>query len=112
MTKPEADSDPPAKEPSSEPADDASGERATPEATGDDRISSMADDPTAVWDGDALASAGFDVKSGKMIEPKPAKTAREDTPRPPPRRGLSWPVTIILAIVVGLAVYFAVLLLK
>jgi hypothetical protein len=112
VTKPEADSDPPSKEASEPTPDDASGERATPEATGDDRISSMADDPTAVWDGDALASAGFDVKSGKMIEPKPAPSRSEDTPKPPPRRGLSWPVTIILAIVVGLAVYFAVLLLK
>jgi hypothetical protein len=94
-----------------EPLDgDASGQRATPEARGESR-SSMADDPTAVWDGDSLAAAGFDVKTGKFTEPTAA--ARSIAPaKAAPRRGLSWPLTIALAIVVGLAVYFAVALLK
>ena len=59
-----------------------------------------ADEPTAMWDGSSLEEQGLDA-SKKPAAP-PAQTA------PPQRAGLSWPLTIGIAIAVAFAVYFVV----
>jgi hypothetical protein len=84
--------------------------------------SSQADDPTDVWSEERLREAGISlpgmaptpatertapvedsiVVAGAPEAPKPAP------PRPTPRRGMSWPVTIGLALIAALAAYFAI----
>lgn len=90
----------------------------------DDRQKHAADDPTAVWDEDSLKRAGFDevVKraqaqaagSAATPDPPPATPSGRHAPvtAPAPRGGLSWTVTLVLAVAVGLIVYVAVRLFR
>lgn len=95
---------------------------------------SAADDPTAVWDEQALRDAGLDELRDEQAVAAPATgpdvkgdstqsvvvgrggapgfRARQQATRPPPSQGLSWPMTIALALALGAAVYFLVRLLQ
>jgi hypothetical protein len=105
----------------------------------DDLQTSAADDPTAMWDEDSLKDLGLDDiaerHSSRPPGPKPvaaAPVAAAVAPanrlghstdprvgpmvrrRPPPKRsgGMSWTLTIALAVALGTAVYYFVRLLK
>lgn len=100
----------------------------------DDDERSAADDPTAMWDEDALRQAGMADIAGRTDTREAAGPATsygvrgdardkvvvgrtEAAPAPPARTpgqpgGLSWTLTIILAGVLGVAVYLIVRLLK
>ena len=86
-----------------------------------------ADEPTDIWDEDSLRDAGLDeilaqraanrraLKDSKAPSaappPRPLATPatrRAPTTHAPPGAGLSWWLTIALALVVGAAVYFLV----
>lgn len=107
-----------------------------------DLPSHAADDPTAMWDEGALREAGMEeVANRAKSMPPPAATgpavggdsrrsvvvgtggdaagpeSADRTPRPrrrpsQPDAGLSWPITIALAIALGVAVYFLVRLIR
>lgn len=102
--------------------------------------SSAADDPTAMWNEDDLREAGMeevakraeslpppaatgpevrgDVRQSVVVgDERPAPQAQRAAPRPRPgparpSAGLSWPVTIGLAVALGLVVYFLVRLVR
>jgi hypothetical protein len=100
----------------------------------DDDFRSAADDPTAMWDDAALKEAGLDELAGRTDARDAAGPAtsygvrgdrrnsvelgdREDArssrgAAPKARGGLSWPVTVILALALGVAVYFLVRMLR
>ena len=96
----------------------------------DDDFRSAADDPTAMWDDAALKKAGLDELAGRTDTRDAAGPATSygvrgdrrhsvvvDGPEKQGARragplaragGLSWPVTVILALALGVAVYFLV----
>jgi len=92
----------------------------------DDDFKSAADDPTAMWDDEALRAAGMSHPGkGESRAATPATRPsvggdsrekvivgrRSSGPAGPARAasgGLSWPLTLLLAIALGVAVYFLV----
>ena len=84
---------------------------------------SAADEPTAMWDADALKGLGLEEAAKAHEEPAPkvpaqpkaaaTKAVPANRPKTVPKKqaasqGMSWPVTIGLALAVGIAVYFVV----
>lgn len=101
----------------------------------DDDFRSAADDPTAMWDDAALKEAGLDELAGRTdardaagpatsygvrgdrrnsVEIGDREGAGSSRGAAPKARGggLSWPVTVILALALGVAVYFLVRMLR
>ncbi|MEM9194453.1 MAG: hypothetical protein AAGF12_35075 [Myxococcota bacterium] len=88
----------------------------------EESFKSQADDPTDVWDEAALRAAGIELPG---MAKQPATSPRNpeasdsvqvsDSIAPPPeskRPGLSWPLTLGLATILGVAVYFLVRMLR
>jgi len=95
------------------------------EPTGDSRIRSAADDPTAVWEEDSLQQVGFSEVAGIEGGPERGPATNPDdatsrpsieisddllpvagtTERPRDAGGLSWSATIVLALGLGALVF-------
>ena len=73
---------------------------------------SAADEPTAMWDEDSLREAGLDLGARSSSRPRSRGTGTDPGLSRMPRRqasgGLSWTLTILLALALGAAVFFAV----
>ncbi|MEM9067392.1 MAG: hypothetical protein AAGE52_02770 [Myxococcota bacterium] len=87
----------------------------------DDRGVHAADEPTAMWDEDSLKDLGLD-DVGRVSSPPSGPATSGAGPAGPsvqvstaqgsPRGGLSWVITIVLAVVLGVGVFLLVRLLR
>jgi len=116
----------------------ATGDRAGFEASIDDAITHAADEATDVWDEDSLRAAGLgdlldqEAKADEASKAKEAKLAAprvstdsnvqlpeadpgkgpDTLPPPPVQGGMSWAITVALAVALGVAVFFLVKMLR
>jgi len=79
-------------------------------------VDSAADAPTAVWDEESLRAAGVEMPAQEEAKqgtaPPQIETVSDTGGMGRRAGGLSWPLTIALAVGLGLAVYFLVRFLR